>query len=91
MILDSKTGNQYIGSAYGEGGIWQRWSEYAISVHGNNKRLKELCSSDNNYKMNFRYTVLQSLPSNISKKEVIKLENLFKEKFGTRSFGLNEN
>jgi len=90
MILDTKTGNQYIGSAYGKGGIWQRWSDYASNIHGGNKKLKELCDN-NNYKQNFQYTILQSLPSNISAKEVIKIENLYKEKFGTKSFGLNEN
>ena len=91
MILDTKSGNQYIGSAYGIGGVWQRWSEYALSIHGNNKRLKELCQTDSNYKKNFQYTILESLPSNVNKKEVIKIENLYKEKFGTRAFGLNEN
>jgi hypothetical protein len=91
MILDTKTGSQYIGSAYGIGGVWQRWSEYASSIHGDNKRLKELCKLDKNYKKNFQYTILESLPSNVNKKEVIKIENLYKEKFGTRAFGLNEN
>lgn len=91
MILDTKTGNQYIGSAYGKGGIWQRWSDYASNIHGGNKKLKELCDNNKNYKQNFQYTILQSLPSNISAKEVIKIENLYKEKFGTKSFGLNEN
>ncbi len=91
MILDKKEGKQYIGSAYGKGGIWQRWSDYAINVHGGNKLLKKLCKSDVNYKQNFQYTVLKSLPSDINKKEVIRLENLFKQKFGTRAFGLNEN
>ena len=91
MILDTKSGKQYIGSAYGIGGVWQRWSEYASSIHGNNKRLIELCQTDSNYKKNFQYSILESLPSNVNKKEVIKIENLYKEKFGTRTFGLNEN
>ncbi len=26
LILDTRTGNQYIGSAYGNDGIWQKWS-----------------------------------------------------------------
>ena len=29
LITDTKTGKLYVGSATGEGGIWQRWSEYA--------------------------------------------------------------
>jgi len=90
MILDTKTGNQYIGSAYGKGGIWQRWSDYSSNVHAGNKKLKELCNN-NKYKQSFQYTILQSLASNISAKEIIKIENLYKVKFGTKSFGLNEN
>ena len=89
QLHDTKTGNQYIGSAYGKGGIWQRWSDYSSNVHGGNKKLKELCN--NKYKQNFQYTILQSLASNISAKEIIKIENLYKVKFGTKSFGLNEN
>ena len=91
MILDTFTGNQYIGSAYGSKGIWQRWTDYSKSKHGGNKKLIQLCKNDTNYHKNFQYTILQSLPSNLSKKEVIKIENLYKVKFGTKSHGLNEN
>jgi hypothetical protein len=91
MILDNKTGNQYIGSAYGKEGIWQRWVEYSKTKHGGNKTLIELCNQDSNYQNNFKYTVLQSLPSNLNKRDVIKLENLYKSKFGTKAHGLNEN
>ncbi|WP_298481454.1 GIY-YIG nuclease family protein [uncultured Maribacter sp.] len=91
MILDKKTGNQYIGSAYGNNGIWQRWEQYANTMHGGNKKLIELCNNTNDYQKNFQYTILQSLPSNLTSKEVVKIENLYKEKFGTRAHGLNEN
>ncbi|WP_281052433.1 GIY-YIG nuclease family protein [Vibrio cholerae] len=91
LILDKKTGEQYVGSAYGKNGIWQRWSEYARNGHGGNKLLRELCESDANYHKNFRFTVLQTLPSNLSDNEVIAHETLYKEKLGTRAFGLNAN
>lgn len=91
LILDEKEGKQYIGSAYGKEGLWQRWCEYAKSGHGGNKLLKELCANDPNYKKNFKFTVLQPLPSNVSTKEVIDIENLYKKKLGTRVFGLNAN
>jgi hypothetical protein len=29
LVLDTATGKAYVGSAYGTGGIWQRWSAYA--------------------------------------------------------------
>jgi hypothetical protein len=91
MILDRKTGRQYIGSAYGAEGIWNRWSTYAQNKHGGNKKLIELCGEEEDYEQNFQYTILQSLPSNLTGKEVVKVESLYKEKFGSRAFGLNEN
>ncbi len=90
LILDSKTGNQYIGSANGQGGIWQRWTDYSKTHHGGNNQLIVLCK-DEHYHKNFRYSVLQTLPSNITKKEIDKIESLYKEKLGTKTFGLNDN
>ncbi|ALJ01586.1 hypothetical protein DC20_19415 [Rufibacter tibetensis] len=90
MIWDTKTGNQYIGSAYGKDGVWQRWSEYVTSNHGGNKKLIELCA-ETGYHRNFRFSLLQSLPSNMDKKEVIAIESLLKQKLGTRVHGLNSN
>ncbi len=90
LILDNKKGNQYIGSANGKGGIWQRWQEYAQTIHGGNKKLIGLCKTKN-YQNNFHYSILQTLPSNITQKEIIKIENLYKEKLGTKAHGLNDN
>ncbi len=91
MILDVKTGNQYVGSACGYEGIWQRWSEYVCTFHGGNRALIELCESENEYYNNFRFTILQSLPSNINKMDIVKIENLYKKKLGSKAFGLNRN
>ncbi|AMM53009.1 hypothetical protein TH61_16320 [Rufibacter sp. DG15C] len=88
MILDSNTGNQYIGSACGSEGIWQRWSEYAKSHHGGNQKLIKLCA-EAGYHRNFRFSILQTLPSNITKREIVAIEFLYMEKFGTRANGLN--
>ncbi|MBL4590050.1 MAG: GIY-YIG nuclease family protein [Alphaproteobacteria bacterium] len=91
MILDNRTGNQYIGSANGKNGIWQRWGEYVSNYTGGNKRLTALIKSDPNYYKNFRYSVLQTLPSNITKKEIDSIEKLYKEKLGSKAHGLNAN
>ncbi|MCT4636069.1 MAG: GIY-YIG nuclease family protein [Bacteroidales bacterium] len=91
MILDKTTGNQYIGSACGNKGIWQRWEDYAKTKHGDNKKLVKLFEEDNDYQRNLQYTVLQALPSNLTSKETVKIENLFKKKFGTKTHGLNDN
>ncbi|WP_084523966.1 GIY-YIG nuclease family protein [Adhaeribacter aquaticus] len=89
VILDSRTGEQYIGSACGENGIWQRWSDYAKTFHGGNKKLIELCQKESEYYKNFRFSILQSLPSNITKKEIVAIEYLYMQKLGTRANGLN--
>ena len=91
MILDNKTGNQYIGSACGKSGLWQRWCDYVKTKHGNNKNLIELCNSDEKYFKNFTFSILQTLPSNVGKGEIEKIESLYKKKLGTKAFGLNAN
>lgn len=91
LILDNLTGQQYIGSAYGTGGIWQRWCEYAANSHGGNIELKSLVEKDQGYACNFTFSVLQSLPSNITPREIVKIEGLYKDKLGSRAHGLNAN
>lgn len=90
LIYDKKTGGQYIGSAYGENGIWGRWSEYVLkSGHGGNKKLIELVEMQKDYGNNFQFTVLMTLPKTLTEREVIKYEERFKRKLGTKAFGLN--
>ncbi len=91
LILDNNTGMQYIGSANGRDGIWQRWCDYAANGHGGNKELVALMKTDPTYHRHFRYSVLQTLPSNITKTEIDKIETLYKQKLGSKSHGLNRN
>lgn len=92
LISDTKSGKLYVGSAYGEDGIWGRWSEYVNSGgHGGNKALKKLVDNDVNYAKNFQFSILMLLPKSITPDEAIKKEQLFKRKLGTNSFGLNNN
>lgn len=92
LISDSKTGKLYVGSAYGEDGIWGRWSKYvSTNGHGDNKTLKELIISNSEYGKNFQFSILMLLPRTITADEAIKKERLFKNKLGTNSFGLNNN
>lgn len=91
LILDSSTGKQYIGSAYGDQGIWGRWGFYATSHHGGNVELKKLMEADPEHYRHFRFSVLQTLPSNTSARESIEVENLYKQKLGSLAHGLNMN
>ena len=91
LILDRETGKQYIGSAYGKNGIWGRWENYIKTGSGGNDLLEELLESNDMYKYNFQFTILQTLPSNLTPEEIINYEKLYKDKLGSRSFGLNKN
>ena len=92
LIVDTKTGNQYVGSAYGEDGIIGRWTQYAKNRHGGNKKLKKLLHKHNStYAETFSFSVLETLPKNWTDQEVIDRENLWKNKLGSRVFGLNLN
>lgn len=91
LILDNRTGNQYIGSAYGENGIWGRWKQYVQTKHGGNQKLIELIEKDSNCFKKFQFTILQTLPKTLTAREVIEFEKKFKIKLGSRAFGLNSN
>jgi len=89
LILATKTGDLYIGSAYGESGIWGRWRQYAISGHGGNVKLKSLLKADPSYPEFFRFSVLQILPRTMTRNKVLDIEAKYMDKLGTRATGLN--
>lgn len=99
LILDKATGKQYVGVTYKDvrpgvkNGILSRWTEYASTGHGNNKMLINLLSIEGlNYaEQNFQWTILETLPLNVTPKVAIDRETLYKVKFGTREHGYNEN
>lgn len=93
LITDLNTGKLYVGSAYGEDGIWGRWSEYVnTGGHGGNKSLRELIMQDECYASKFfQFSILMLLPKTVTVEEAIAKEHLFKRKLGSNSFGLNNN
>lgn len=92
LILDKLTGKQYVGVTYNKSGIWGRWADYAKDGHGNDKDLMVLISKNPNYgKENFQWCILETLPLNVLADFAIDRESLYKEKFGTRDFGYNNN
>lgn len=84
-IVDLSDGKIYIGSAYGSGGIWARWQNYAKTGHGGNTLLK-----GRNPK-NFQWSVVRTLSTTLSPRDVIRIEALEKQKHGSRAIGLNGN
>ena len=92
LIVDTYTGKQYVGSAYGDECIWQRWSNYAKDGHGGNIELKELIRNNGlDYKYNFKYSILEVCNMNLGNEYIINRENHWKEVLLTRQFGLNLN
>ncbi len=92
LILDKSNGKHYIGSTYNKQGIWGRWSIYAETGHGNDVSLKELLDNDSLYaEKYFQWSILETLPLNVVDTVAIDRESLYKEKFGTRDFGYNNN
>lgn len=92
LIVDTKSGKQYVGSAYGDDCIWQRWFAYAKTGHGGNAELKNLLNENGeNYKYNFKYSMLEICNMNLGNEYVISRETYWKNTLMTRQFGLNKN
>ena len=105
VIFDKKTGKKYVGSAYGEDRIWGRWCCYVDSLHGGNKKLKELFSNDQDMlgisqeenpidyaRKNFRLTLIEWWPYEINETFIRGRENYWKEALLSKGeFGYNSN
>ena len=90
LIVDTKTGKKYVGSAYGDNMLLGRWRNYIANGHGGNKLLKPL---DFEYiKENFKYSILEIFKSSVDDEIIINRENFWKEVLLTRTdFGYNGN
>ena len=87
LLVDSNTGKQYVGSAYGENMILGRWETYLQTCHGGNKLLKEL---DADYiKNNFYFTILETFNKDTDDQIIIERESHWKDVLQTRKFGYN--
>ena len=107
LSLDRKTGKKYVGSAYGNNGIWSRWCRYVWSLHGNNKELKALFKENKEEGMleifarkdpleyamaNFRFTLIECWPFKTDDSAIIHRENFWKEALLSRGkYGYNAN
>lgn len=92
LIVDTHTGRQYVGSAYGDDCLWQRWSNYAKDGHGGNVELRELLKANGaEYRYHFKYSILEVCNMNLGNEYIISRESHWKEVLLTRQFGLNLN
>lgn len=95
LISDKKNGKQYVGSAYGDSGIWSRWTSYINSGHGGNDELIALISKPDNgieyARKNFQFALLELRSMKTDDDVIIERENFWKEVLLTRNFGYNKN
>lgn len=83
LLSCPRTGMNYVGSAGGESGFWGRWEQYVASGHGGNKRMMEVPASD------YQVSILEIVSSTTTMPELIRMENRWKQKYLTRTHGLN--
>lgn len=92
VIVDTATGKQYVGSACGGGGIWERWAAYAAAGHGGNKELKSRLQAEGlEYTSNFQYSILEVADLNAKQANVTDRESHWKSVLRSREFGYNHN
>lgn len=92
LISDKSSGKLYVGSATGEGGIWQRWSEYVNNFHGNNSQLIKLKKELGEIKFDdFNFAILEIADTHSSVNEILSRESHWKNVLLTRYNGYNDN
>lgn len=94
LIVDKFNGKKYVGSAYGDSGIWSRWCTYINTGHGYNDELVELIEKNGiDYaRKYFQFAILELRSMKTDDDTIINRESFWKEVLLTRgSFGYNKN
>jgi hypothetical protein len=94
-IFDKSNGKKYVGSAYGEVGIWSRWACYIGTGHGWNDELTKLIALNGiEYaRENFIFSILETATFATSNLDIIEREGHWKRVLHSNSkqFGYNRN
>lgn len=94
LIADKSNGKKYVGAAYGDTGIWSRWSCYIGTGHGWNDELTRVIEREGlNYaRENFRISLLEYRPAKTDDAVIIDRECFWKEALLSRApHGYNKN
>ncbi|MEM2111509.1 MAG: GIY-YIG nuclease family protein [Candidatus Bathyarchaeia archaeon] len=93
LIADRSNGKKYVGSAYGDAGIWGRWSCYMGTGHGWNDELVALISEkDLKYaREHFRFSILEVMVKSTPDEKVLSREAHWKTVLLTKEYGYNKN
>jgi hypothetical protein len=85
LLTCPKTKEQYVGSATGEGGFWDRWQSYIQTGHGGNEGLKSRDPSD------YRISILEVAGTSATRDDILVMEGRWQAKLQSREMGLNRN
>lgn len=94
LITDTLTGKIYVGSAYGQSGLWSRWNDYVNTGHGGNVELRNIVTDPSlDYcRKHFRFSLLEMAPSGEADDNIIRREMHWKNVLGSKGeLGLNRN
>lgn len=94
LIVDKFNGKKYVGSAYGDSGIWSRWCTYINTGHGYNDELVMLIEKKGiDYaRKYFQFAILELRSMKTDDDTIINRESFWKEVLLTRgNFGYNKN
>jgi hypothetical protein len=80
-LLTFDDGMQYVGSATGKDGFWQRWQDYLNTGHGGNRVLKR----DQRDARNAMVSILEVSGSAQTERDIVIQEMLWQQKLGTRA------
>lgn len=85
-LLAFDDGMQYVGSATGDRGFWQRWENYLANGHGGNQVL----ILDHRDARNATVSILETSSSAQTEKEIVAREMDWQRKLGTRAKPLDD-
>ncbi len=94
LITDRSNGKRYVGSAYGNHGIWSRWCSYIGTGHGWNDELTKLIKKRGlDYaRKHYAFALLEYRPMRTDDKQIIERETYWKDVMLSRGqYGYNKN
>lgn len=94
VITDKSNGRKYVGSAYGDAGLWSRWSCYIGTGHGwNDDLMKLLKEKGRDYaRKHFRFGILEVMVQSTPDNTILDREAHWKRVLMTRGeHGYNKN
>ena len=93
VISDKENGKQYVGSAYGDEGLWSRWASYIGTGHGWNDELTRIIKEKTiEYaRKNFRFSLVDAMQMTATKEKIIEREVYWKNVLLSKEHGYNRN